>query len=169
MRPAEETEGGASPLKLYLGQILLCRTNRLPLCIQITANNWGRNRPKSTGSDCTHTISRQSIKKRRWARAGGFLFIYLFLIDFDFLCIPNAPAASAWDAHRYETLKIWRRRETLAVGGLHPFRRIYYKLEQGTRKKYTQERMLTFIYGSQSGHIWTVFTFNSFKNTTESS
>lgn len=30
-------QGGASPLKLNLGQIVLYRTNRLPLCIQITA------------------------------------------------------------------------------------------------------------------------------------
>lgn len=37
MQPAEESHRGASPLKLYLGQILLCRTNRVPRCIHTTA------------------------------------------------------------------------------------------------------------------------------------
>lgn len=36
MQPAEESHRGASPLKLYLGQILLCRTNRVPRCIHTT-------------------------------------------------------------------------------------------------------------------------------------
>lgn len=36
MQPAEASHRGAPPLKLYLGQILLCRTNRVPRCIHAT-------------------------------------------------------------------------------------------------------------------------------------
>lgn len=116
MRPAEETEGGASPLKLYLGQILLCRTNHLPLCIQITANNWGRNRPKSTGTDCTHTISRRSIKNN----AGP-----LGLIDFDSFCIPNTPVPpgiqmhAGWLGSRRTQLLRSEHRNVTAGGPVH--------------------------------------------------